>query len=180
MWRPGFRYQAAFQGTLTGAHRALCVTSFHHRGTRERPGLVLGLDEGGQCAGVVFQVAGEDWDEVLAYLREREQVTGVYIERTLPVRIVAPITLEDAGPAGNAQAAPGEPVDDVEALVYVVDRAHTQYARPQPIADMARIIEGARGVSGDNRDYVLNTVDHLDQMGLRDEALHTLAGLLRA
>jgi len=58
-----------------------------HRGTRRRPGLVLGLDRGGSCIGLAYRVPGNLRDEVLSYLRERELVTSVYLERMLDIRL---------------------------------------------------------------------------------------------
>src|SRR5215467_13220207 len=74
MWQPGFAYSERAPAALIGAHRSLCIYSFHHRGTPERPGLVLGLDEGGACRGIAFCVPGDKRVETLAYLRAREQV----------------------------------------------------------------------------------------------------------
>ena len=57
MWQPGFAFSERAPAALIGAHRSLCIYSFHHRGTQDKPGLVLGLDEGGACRGVAFRVA---------------------------------------------------------------------------------------------------------------------------
>src|SRR6201991_3015516 len=80
MWRPGFDYLEKGPARLGGGHRALCVYSFYHRGTPERPGLVLGLDRGGTCRGVAFRVEASLRGDTVAYLRSREQTTNVYRE----------------------------------------------------------------------------------------------------
>src|SRR5205809_4767682 len=85
MWRPGFSFVERVEARLVGAHRALCVLSHVHRGTPERPGLVLGLDRGGTCRGIAYRTPARDRDATMAYLREREQVTAVYRETTRPV-----------------------------------------------------------------------------------------------
>src|SRR5690606_16263770 len=87
MWRPGFDYEERREAVLYGAHRRLCIYSHFHRGTPERPGLVLGLDRGGSCRGIAYRVAAADYTAVLDYLRGREQVTGVYREVTRRVRL---------------------------------------------------------------------------------------------
>ena len=154
MWRPGFAHVETHRARLFGYRRALCVASFVHRGTPERPGLVLGLDRGGSCLGLAFRVPGDLEAEVLAYLRERELVTNVYLERRLPVRL-------DDGRA-------------VTAVTYIVDREHQQYAGALDAAEAARRVNGAVGRSGANEDYVLNTLEHLKGLGIRD---HWLEGV---
>src|SRR3974390_469975 len=80
IWKPGFDYLEARPAKLIGEHRALCIYSFVHRGTPEKPGLVLGLDRGGACQGMAYCVAEKKRDDIIAYLRAREQVTSVYRE----------------------------------------------------------------------------------------------------
>src|ERR1700750_1382885 len=85
MWRPGFEFIEQVPARLIGEHRALCVYSFVHRGTPEKPGLVLGLDRGGACRGIAFRVAEENRSSTVEYLRAREQTTNVYREVTRSV-----------------------------------------------------------------------------------------------
>jgi cation transport protein ChaC len=157
IWRPGFTYADRVPARLIGAHRALCVYSFVHRGTPERPGLVLGLDHGGTCRGVAYRVTARRRAATLAYLREREQVTKVYIERVRPVVLI-----------GHAD-------ERIEAVCYIVDRSHPQYAGKLTLAEQLHIVRHGHGRSGANRDYVLATVHALEAMGCRDRELHLLA-----
>lgn len=155
MWRPGFSFVERRRARLTGYHRSLCIHSFEHRGTRERPGLVMGLDRGGACVGVAFRVAREDEDAVMAYLRARELITHVYKERR------SRIVLSDG------QAA--------EAVTYVVDRHHEQYAGRLSVDAAVERVCGAVGQAGPNEDYVLNTVAHLHELGIEDAWLEAVA-----
>ena len=160
MWRPGFDYLESGAARAYGFRRALCIRSHVHRGTPERPGLVLGLDFGGSCRGLAFRVAGAQREGVMSYLRKRELVTNVYRERIVPIR------LSDGR--------------GVEAVTYVVDRGHVQYAGALTAEEAVAAIRGAAGEAGPNEDYVFNTIEHLRQMNIRDDWLeHVAAGLRR-
>lgn len=158
IWRPGFAHVETKRARLYGFRRSLCVRSYRHRGTEERPGLVLGLDRGGSCVGLAFRVPGALREEVVSYLRERELVTNVYLERTLPVAL--------------------ESGERVAALAYVVDRSHVQYAGHLDEREAAAIVSGAVGYSGPNEDYVRNTVQHLKGLRINDPWLERVAMLL--
>ncbi len=160
MWQPGFDFAERAPAAIVGAHRALCIYSFHHRGTTERPGLVLGLDEGGSCRGVAFRVEPPRRDATLDYLRAREQITAVYVEAAKPVSL-----LDGSG-------------REIEALCYVADRTHPQYAGRLSIEKQAALVRDASGQSGTNLDYVLNTVRHLEEAGIHDATLAALAARL--
>ncbi|WP_367717734.1 gamma-glutamylcyclotransferase [Nitratireductor sp. GISD-1A_MAKvit] len=160
MWRPGFAHVETCKARVHGYRRALCIHSHVHRGTPDRPGLVLGLDRGGSCLGLAFRVPGELKNEVVAYLRERELVTNVYLERRVGARLE------------NGQL--------VEALTYVVDRGHGQYAGRLDVEHAARQVSASIGQSGPNVDYVRNTVEHLKALDIRDHWLEAVAARLQA
>ena len=160
MWRPGFAYARRCKALLRGWRRSLCVYSHVHRGSPERPGLVLGLDRGGACPGVAFEVDPALREATIRYLREREQVTSVYLER------IAPVTLECG--------------ERVPALIYVADRLHDQYAGRLDREAMLEHVRNGQGQFGRNTEYVLETYDHLREIGVRDRDLEWLAAKLRA
>src|SRR3974390_1123909 len=150
MWRPGFDFLEQGPARLIGEHRALCVYSFVHRGTPEKPGLVLGLDRGGACRGVAFRVAEKHRADPMAYWRGREQVTSVYRE------VTRSLWLET------------EPRQRVSALAYVVDRGHVQYAGRLSLTEQLRHVQQGHGQSGANREYVIATVKAIEAEGFRD------------
>lgn len=158
MWRPDFHFEEREKAVLRGFHRSLCVYSHVHRGTPDRPGLVMGLDRGGSCLGLAYRVPLGHVGETVRYLRAREQVTSVYVERLLPV------TLAD----GRRKLA----------LSYVVDRGHAQYAGKLPEAELLRLIRQGKGQSGPNPDYVVRTHALLSQLGVADRLLGRLAAQL--
>lgn len=158
MWRPGFAYAERVPGLLRGAHRALCVYSTRHRGTVAAPGLVLGLDHGGACQGIAFRVAAADVPATYAYLTEREQLNKVYHE------VLRPVRLQDGR--------------TVRALAYVVNRRHPQYARRLDHARLLELVLQGHGQSGSCRDYVMNTLASIRELGIRDHALEWLSEAL--
>src|SRR6201995_4582703 len=160
MWRAGFEHLERASARLIGLHRALCVYSFVHRGTPEKPGLVLGLDRGGACRGIAFRVTEANRAAVVAYLRAREQVTSVYRE------VMRSVWLEN------------DARQRVSALAYVVDRGHVQYAGRLSLHEQLRYVRQGHGRSGNNRDYVLETVRSIEAQGFRDPQLHQLAAML--
>jgi glutathione-specific gamma-glutamylcyclotransferase len=161
IWRPGFEHVERVPARVIGLHRSLCIYSFVHRGTPERPGLVLGLDIGGACRGIAYRVAARHRAETLVYLRAREQATAVYRETVRVVWL-----------AGN-------PERRIDAVCYVVDRGHEQYAGRLSHEQQLHMVRQGHGRSGNNRDYVIETVGALEALGIRDRELHLLAERLK-
>jgi cation transport protein ChaC len=160
MWRPGFPFAERVAATLQGRRRAFCIYSIHHRGTYERPGLVLGLAPGGATRGMAYRIAEPDWAATYAYLVEREQPTETYVEAMRPVRL-----------------ADGRRVD---ATVFLSDVHHPQWAGALSLERQAELIAGATGLSGRNVDYLRDLVEHLAQEGIRDPTMQQLLALVEA
>lgn len=159
MWRPGFDFLEMHTARVHGYHRSLCVWSWEHRGTQQKPGLVFGLDLGGACIGRLFRVAETDKTAVADYLYAREMVTPVYRPGLKRIRL---------------------PDRTVTALTFTIDRRHAQYAgRLEPFVAAAAVRE-AIGYSGPNWEYVLNTLAHLRELGIRDRYLEQLALLIES
>jgi len=154
MWRPGFEAVERASALLHGRRRAFCIYSVHHRGTPARPGLVLGLATGGSVRGAAYRVSEADWPAVYAYLLEREQPTETYVEARAAVRL-----------------ADGRQVD---AVSFFSDTSHPQWAGVLDPERQARLIAGARGLSGPNIDYLRDLVDHLRAEGIRDHGMERL------
>ncbi|MGG5818886.1 gamma-glutamylcyclotransferase [Falsiroseomonas sp. HW251] len=174
IWRPGFAHAGRQRALLRGWHRSFCLWSHRYRGTPERPGLVLALDRGGACHGVAFRVPGHHAREVLHYLDDRELPDGaeiVYHRRLVPVRLLD-------GPGVAAPEARG--AITVPAVAYVVNRGSRHYAPRLPPERCAEVIARGVGEMGSNRDYLLNTLDHLAELGVRDAGLARIAALLPA
>lgn len=161
LWNPGFDVAEMRVATLQGYSRSFCMSSIHHRGTQENPGLVLALDEAPNtsCRGMAMRVSAGREETTLAYLRERELISSAYLEKNLPVDF-----------------------DDqtrVEAVTYVIDPHHVQYCGALPLERQAEIIARAVGDRGPNTEYLFNTAAHLHEIGLHDPDLDWLADRVR-
>lgn len=162
IWNPGFPVAERRLGTLHGYARSFCMSSIHHRGTVERPGLVLALDQrdGASCRGLGFRVADEDAEATVDYLRERELISSAYVERAVP------LVLDDG--------------QEVTSLAYVVDTEHDQYVAHLTLEEQALIMAAAVGGRGPNTEYLWNTARHLADLGIADDDLDWLAARVAA
>jgi len=153
MWNPEMPFAERRAALLFGYHRSFCLYSRDYRGTPERPGLVLGLDRGGSCRGIAYLLPPAQQGPALDLVWAREMAGDVY--RMRPVRVATP-----QGP--------------VAAYAFAVNRACPDYAGRLSLDDTARIIAAAAGGRGTGRDYLANTVRHLEELGIADGPLHRL------
>jgi len=158
MWNPEFAYDAKRVATVHGYHRNFCLWSRINRGTPESPGLVLTLERGGSCRGLVYRLTRSRDREELSRLWRREMSMGSYRPRWLECRS-----------GGEA----------FEALAFVVNRRCTGYAGKLPMETMVHTIATARGKYGSSADYLFRTEAALAEHGIRDERVRLLAERVR-
>lgn len=158
MWKPGFPHTASQPARLYGFHRRLCLWSTQYRGTVAQPGLILGLERGGSCRGMAFKSDDRNIKHTVRYLFERELITEAYQPMAIPIHLQCKTV--------------------VTALTFVAKTEHPQYAqRMEPKAAIA-LIRNAKGPMGTNVEYILNTVDHLNALGIHNTELHRIAAAL--
>ncbi len=156
LWNPGFVYQHHKLARLNGFRRSFCMSSIHHRGTKDHPGLVLALDKSEEsvCYGLAFYVAPKDEQVTLGYLRDRELVSSAYVE--VSVELIDQEGVKDT------------------AVAYIIDQTHAQYCSGLPLHRQAKIISSAVGERGNNADYLFNTVKKLKSLDIQDDELEWL------
>lgn len=154
IWNPTFHHAEARPARLFGFHRRFCLWAPVGRGTPECPGLWLGLVPGGSCRGMVFRIAADQREEETDLLWRREMLGGGYVARR------------------QTLATPGGPV---EGVAFVANRANPRYVPDLPLERVAQAVAAAEGPLGPCRDYLFNTVQHLEEMGFQDRGLRRVA-----
>lgn len=154
LWNPLFPFAESRPALLRGLHRRFCLYSMASRGTKDAPGLVLGLDRGGACTGVIYRLPGPAAIDELHLLWRREMVTGSYRPKWVRVR---------------------SHEREFVALAFTVRHDHPQYAGRLPLDDEARIIANAEGAFGSSLDYLERTRVALVSHGIVDPYLESVA-----
>ncbi len=156
IWNPAMHYAERRFARVHGWHRSFCLSASAGRGTPEAPGLLLGLDRGGACAGAAFRIEEDALEEELALLWRREMVAGSYKPRWLPVR-------DETGiPFGHA-------------IAFTIRRDGVWYAGALSEEETIRRLATARGKLGTSADYLLQTRDGLRLLGIVDRRIERLA-----
>lgn len=159
IWNPTIEHTEKRLATVHGLHRRFCLWSHQGRGTPERPGLMLALDRGGCCRGVVYRIPIDRAEDELDIIWRREMVSNSYRPRWL-----------------NAATSEGT----VPAIGFVINRRHERYAGALLDTAIAHTIAHAHGFLGPCCEYLFNTVEHLDALGMPDAGLSRLARQVRA
>jgi len=158
MWNPAIHVAATERAQIFGYHRSFCLNLIFGRGAPDNPGLMLGLDSGGSCVGLVHKIAPEHVESELEILWMREMIGNTYVPTWINARC--------EGGSRNV-------------LTFVANKDHERYIGPQPFDEAAARIAKSEGLLGKNRDYLYNTVHHLDEFGISDGPLHRLEAEVR-
>jgi len=159
IWKPEIEHRAEQTGVARGWHRAFCLRQHRFRGTPDQPGLMMALDRGGQCRGVLYELPQENLEDQLDRLFRREFTVK-------PINSM-PRWITVQTEAGR-----------VKALGFVMNRASPYYAGRLPLEDVARTLATACGHWGSGAEYLLNTVTHLEEHGIHDSGLWRLQHLV--
>jgi glutathione-specific gamma-glutamylcyclotransferase len=158
MWNPQFTFDAQHVATIRGYHRAFRVWSRVNRGTPENPGLVLTLDRGGSCRGLVYRIEADRVQEEMGRIWKREMTYGSYCPKWIRCQV-------------------GE--ETISALAFTVNRQCTGYAGEISMDIMVHALAQAKGRYGPAHEYLFRTIETLRQHGIRDRAVEQLAQAVR-
>lgn len=150
IWNPIFNFVEQRVGTIYGWHRRFCLWVPRGRGTPDNPGLVLGLDRGGSCRGIAYRIAAAEVPAELLLLWRREMVVGCYIPSW--VRVF-------------------DGTQTVEAIAFVINRQHRAYAGNISFETTVNSIATASGELGSSAEYLMQTVNGLLALGIKDKHL---------
>jgi cation transport protein ChaC len=157
MWKPEMEFVERRIARLPGWHRRFCLWQWHWRGSKSRPALMMALDRGGACVGIVFRIAAPDASLKLAKVWEREMIGKAY--RPQWVRVQS---------EGTA----------LKAITFVADQKSYRYAGRLDDSLIAKHIATACGPGGTNAEYLLETLLHCQEIGIRDLMLLRLEVLV--
>lgn len=161
IWNPTIHSVERRPARIAGWHRAFCLSVQAGRGTADYPGLMLGLDAGGECTGVAFRIAEEVLEAELALVWRREMVAGSYVPRW--VEALDP----DGRPFGSA-------------IAFTIDSAGAQYAGGLAREVVVERLATASGALGSAAEYLFQTRDGLRAHGIPDPELERLAAAVEA
>jgi len=168
IWNPMVVHTERRRATVHGYHRGFYLYSRINRGTWDNPGLVLGLDRGGCCHGMVFRIPSHVVEQEFRVLWRREMLTGAYHPRWLRIR---------TGGDGHGD---GDEGPAQRALAFVMNRAHESYAGRLPDTSVVERLRHAAGLYGPAREYLQQTLLGLATNGVDDPYLGRLWRQLQA
>jgi glutathione-specific gamma-glutamylcyclotransferase len=160
IWKPACDIAEQRIALARGWHRAFCLGWDRcFRGTKERPGLMLALDRGGTCKGVVQRLPPDAVEANLEKLLRREVLTK---PSPFPPRWI------------SVQTASGP----LSAITFTMSRTSEAYVGGLSAEEIADVLAVAAGRWGSMAEYLYNTVSQLEELGIGDRFLWRLQELV--
>jgi cation transport protein ChaC len=157
IWNPLIHFAERRVARVQGWHRAFCLATPVGRGTPQLPGLVLALDQGGDCVGAALRIPEELVAAELDLVWRREMLSGAYVPRWVPVAD------PDTGCAFG------------HAIAFTINPANPFYVGQWDEARTVASLAHARGRLGSAADYLFRTRAGLRGLGIADELVERLA-----
>ena len=160
IWNPAFAFTEQRTATVRGWRRRFCLGwDYRFRGNREQPGLMLALDRGGQCNGVVFRLPDDEIKPNLDQLIRREMSM---VPSAFPARWIDVST----------------PQGPLRALTFAMNRQSGRYVGALDDEATADVLATACGFRGSMAEYLFATVSHLETLGIHDRHLWRLQDMV--
>ena len=158
--RPETAFVESRQAVVRGWHRRFCLGwDYRFRGNKEAPGLMMALDRGGQCRGMLYRLPEDTLAAELDRLIRREMSM---VPSAFPWRWVDTISTE--GP--------------VKALTFAMNRKSGRYIAHLSDEELAEVLAKAVGHRGSMAEYLFSTVQKLEELGIHDRNLWRLQALV--
>ncbi len=159
IWNPALYFTEKKRGTVHGYHRRFCLWSTIGRGSPSRPGLMLGLERGGSCKGIFYKIDRREIRTELDIVFRRELITAAYRPTWVSARVLGK--------------------SPFKAIAFVINRDHNRYAGMLDDETVIQTIADAKGTLGSCSDYLYETVLQLENLGMPDRRLASIARHVR-
>lgn len=160
IWKPETAYEVAEQAVARGWHRRFCLGwDYRFRGSKETPGVMLALDRGGQCRGVIYRLPEAELEAELHKLIRREMSM---VPSAFPWRFIDVVATD-----GRQRA-----------LTFAMNRRSGRYVAGLSDEALAEVLATAVGFRGSMAEYLFATVSKLEELGIHDKNLWRLQELV--
>jgi len=162
IWNPALEFDHQSRCVIKDYHRSFCFWTKFGRGSEEQPGLMMGLEPGGECSGIAYRIPEDKLEVELDILLRREMLSFIY----------------------NPTWVSAQPVDEtaqaMQVLCFVVNSENERFCGELEEHELIKTLSIAEGPLGKNCDYLYQLVEHLEKLDFDDPAMTDLAAKVRS